>query len=162
MASKSKKKTSSKPNPKPQGDTGNLDIVDISSLAFFRGIAQSVLMAAGYDPDKSKEFDWKVGELATQLMLKVTLIAKHYKAMDRLADSQKLSVSWSVVIDRTVTPSVVEVKGSFGEKHKMKAKSDAPDPNAMELPGLSREEIRGETHSDEESPEGSPESGFAG
>ena len=118
-------------------------MVEITSLDLYRRIATGILIAA--DVKQNDEFEWKANELATQLLLKVSLITKHYKAMDRLADSKKLAVSWSVVIDRSITPSIVEVKGSFGEKHKMKAKSDTPDPNAKDLPGLSREELAQET-----------------
>jgi len=150
MGSKPKKKNGSK-SSRPQG---SCETPIKLSLNLFRGIGEKILVEAKVDRD-DEDWDQKVNELAVQLMGKCELLVKHYKGMDKLIGEGKASISWSVTVDRTVIPPSVEVKGSFGEKTKMKFKSDIPDPNAQDLPGLSREEVEAQQQQQQDPGDGS-------
>jgi len=138
--------------------TGSL--IDVHSLEFWKSIERAL------DPEQSDE--WIITERATQNMLMNLERAKHVDEIERIAKkSGGVNISWTVKSNSQLTPVSVDISGSFSEKHKMKAQSDLPDPNAQFLPGMdpteSKEEVGQSNGSDpdpenteEQSPEGDP------
>jgi hypothetical protein len=131
-----KKKKNNNSGTKRQSSTNGK--IDIQSTQFWREVAEHIL------PDEEEKS--KIMELATALQLLANDVSKDWKKIDRVARAQDgLSLGVSIKIDRSITPSVIEVNGNYSERHSFKSKSDCPDPNAPDLPGLSREEMREET-----------------
>lgn len=126
------KKKKTKPAAEATPESGASVTIDIDNVQFWRSVADQIA------PDEQDK--WKVGEIATALMLQAGLWRKEYDSMNNISDKcDGMAVSFSVKTDRTSTPPLVKVNGSYSEKHPMKAESDVPDINQTELPGMSAE-----------------------
>lgn len=138
-----KKKAAAKKAPKQQKQD-NPEAPQVASMQFWLGVVRGLL-------PKEKD-DWKLMEVATALRLETGLLATNWGDINRIAENSGdvISVSWSFKIDRSKTPALVKVGGSYSEKHPMKAESDVADPNQDILPGLTDEDLEKSNKENEE------------
>lgn len=151
MAKKTKPK-----NPKTGSGT-RTELPECNSPQFWKGPARLIV--------GEKADDWETMEIATILQGVFTDIRDHYPKINKIAKQQKgIALSFSVKTDHEVQPPTIVVNGTYAEKHNMKFKSDCPDPNAMDLPGLSRAEVEAQQPAKEgdEKSEGAGEGDTAG
>jgi hypothetical protein len=121
------KKTKHKEKPALAGD--------YDSPQFWKGPALDIV--------GEKADEWELMEVATILHGGFVLLRDNYKQINTIANKQGgIGMSIGVKTDREVSPPTIAVNLGCNESHKWKFKSDCPDPNAKDLPGLSREELQ--------------------
>lgn len=109
---------------------------DIGNMQYWRGLANQIL------PELEDEYE--IGEVAVILQQIATALGKEQGAISKICkknEDSSVTFSFACGIDRRTTPSEVQTKLGFSEKHSVTFKSTVPDPSQTELPGLNETEV---------------------
>lgn len=134
-----KRKQNKMPKPKKGGNKARSEGTfkgDIGNMQYWRGLAKSIC------PDLEDEYE--IGEVATILQQIATGFGKEQGAISKICKKNEdscVTFSFACGIDRRTTPSEVQTKLGFSEKHSVTFKSTVPDPSQTELPGLNENEV---------------------
>lgn len=125
---------------------------DIGNMQYWRGLATQIL------PDLEDEYE--IGEVAVILQQIATAIGKEQGAISKICkknEDSSVTFSFACGIDRRTTPSEVQTKLGFSEKHSVTFKSTVPDPSQTELPGLNETEVHDDAKKSGDGGDGSGE-----
>lgn len=137
------KKGANKAKNKNAASAGSVPM-ELGTMTYWRKLANLVC------PDIKDDFE--LGEVAIALQQICKGFSTEFEFVSKICNKNedtKIGVGITVTIDRRTTPSEVSVKFGYAEKHAITFKSQVPDPNQDELPGIAEKRDEPEVTTDE-------------
>lgn len=104
---------------------------ELQTMTFWRNLARLT------NPEVKDDFE--IGEIAIALQQICKGFTTEWESVSKICNKNedtKVGIAIAITVDRRTQPSDVTVKFGYAEKHSVTYKSQVPDPNQDELPGM--------------------------
>ena len=112
--------------------------IDVASMGTYLAIVSGLNAELNAKKAKKDQLDEaKLYELATVLFEMAKDTVENWSEIGKICDEnspQKITISCSLQLDRSVAPSNISTSGKFVESHSFGRKVQCPDPNQPDLP----------------------------
>jgi hypothetical protein len=112
--------------------------IDVASMGTYLAIVSGLNEQLNAKKPKKEQLDEsKLYELATVIFEMSKDTVENWSEIGKICDEnspQKITISCSIQLDRSVAPSNISTSGKFVESHSFGRKVQCPDPNQPDLP----------------------------